>query len=78
MEAASSGLVGLGHEAADCRTPGVSRLVLAQWWAESGSGIGVVGSGFPNLVLACWQVELVPDMVGCVFWGVLKQVLACW
>ena len=53
-------------------------LGLAQWWAEPGSRVVIVGSGFPDLELACWQVELVPDMAGCGFWGVLKLVLACW
>lgn len=61
VEAASCGL--RGHEAADCRTPGVSRLVLAQWWAEPGSRIVIVGSGFPDLVLACWQEELAPTQL---------------
>lgn len=76
VEAASCGLVGLGHEAADCSTPGASRLVLAQWWAEPGSRIVIVGS--TDLGLACWQEELAPDTAGCGFWGVLKLVLACW
>lgn len=52
--------------------------MLAQWWAEPGSRVVIVGSGFPDLELACWQVELVPDMAGCGFWGVQKLVLACW
>ena len=42
--------------------------MLAQWWAEPGSRVVIVGSGFPDLELACWQVELVPDMAGCGFW----------
>lgn len=78
MEAAGCWLVGLGHEAAGCRTPGVLRLVLAHWWAELSSGVMVVGSRFPDLMLACWWVELVPDMASCEFWGVPKLMLACW
>ena len=66
VEAASCGLGGLGHEAADCSTPGASRLVLAQWWAEPGSRIVIVGS--TDLGLACWQEELAPDTAGCGFW----------
>lgn len=35
MEAVGCWLVGPGHKAADCRTPGALVLVVAPWWVDS-------------------------------------------
>ena len=76
MEAACHLLVGSGHEAGGCGTPGNSRARLTHWWTGLGSGM-VVRDGFLYLALACWWVRPVPDTVGCWVQGVLNLVLAC-
>ena len=47
--------------------------MLTHWWVKTGSEVSGCGA---DLVLACWWVGSFPDMAGCIFWGVLKQVLA--
>ena len=51
----------------------VPGLVLAHWWAEPSSGVGVCSLGFP--VSACLWIGAVHDTAGCSFWGVPKLVL---
>ena len=47
--------------------------VLTHWWVETGSEVSGCGA---VLVLACWWLGSFPEMTGCIFWGVLKRVLA--
>ena len=61
-EAAGCWLVGLGHESAGCRTPG---LVPALWFVEPGPKLWLQGPGVPELVSDCWWVGPVPDTAGC-------------
>lgn len=55
---------------------GVLRLMLDQWWMESGSevddcGIRCLGSNFDLLL-----VRLIPDTAGCSVWGISKLILS--
>ena len=79
MAAVGCWLVGLGHEAPDCRAPegpGASAVPLV-----GGNWVLVWGWGVLDLLSACWWSGPFSGMAGCRVWGVPKLIFyppVCW